>query len=37
MTNEEGRDVDETTFKFTVLQKITEVLKPSEQKWILDT
>jgi len=37
MTNEEGRELDETTFKFAVLQKITKVLKPSEQKWILDT
>lgn len=37
MTNKEGRQVDERTFKFAVLQKITEILKPSEQKWILDT
>lgn len=31
MTNKEGRQVDERTFKFAVLQKITEILKPSEQ------
>lgn len=34
MTNQEGREVDETTFKFAFLQKITEALKHSKQKCI---
>lgn len=37
MTKQEGREVDETTFKFAFLQKTTEVLKHSKQKGILDT
>lgn len=37
MTNQEGREVDETTFKFAFLQKTTEVLKHSKQKGISDT